>query len=373
MNKIAILLTLPYAVGILLFFLPSPLIEGIYGEKNFAYLNVEYLALVLGALIFTVTPFYLIRKQEQPAPVVMKGDFSPGNGRAAKWYTLVFVLITLLVFSSVRDLATYREAASKYAFLVDMLELYVLIAITKRAELRKAELLAIGYVALLNVLTLRRYALIPFLLLSLYFVFGKLKFKRIARNAVFVILSFLLIQFIRESASDGLPVLTLSSAYVVLPWNRLAMLVSGVTAQPYAGEFFYSFTSVFLPPGLPAGSLVWSDALGIPSKDVLSQDLEYKTIELLKDGYLPINWFTLLGDLYSDMGHWLLIYVGTLASLAALAMRYGQNSPSAKILSAYLFTALMLVGTYNVLMFPRFVWMLIAAAFLSAVPKVRVF
>lgn len=373
MNRVAVFLALPYIVGLALFFVPSLWIEEIYGEKNFAYLNWEYLAIVLGALICTILPFYLVRLK----PVISSQDeksliLSHGSG-PIKTYTIFFVLILLLVASSVTDLESYRDAATKYAFLVDIFELIVISSLAKRTHLRKGELLGITFVAVLNIITLRRYALIPFLLIVLYLIRGKIKFTRIAKNTALVAVSFLVIQFVREASSDGLPVLTLSSAYVILPWNRLAMLVDGIVAQPYAGELFYSFTSLFLPPGLPAGSLMWSDALGMPTKDILSQDLEFKTLQLIKAGYLPINWYTMIGDLYSDMRFWLLLYVGIIASIGAFSMRIDQRFRFMKVISAYLFTALMLTGTYNILMFPRFVWMLIVASCLVAIPKVKLF
>lgn len=375
MNRIVILLALPYALGLALFFLPSSIFFATYGEQNFAYMNSAYLALIIVALISTIAPFYLLKghaPERLPAFEKESNSAAPERG-PVKAYTLFFALIVLLILGSARDLAGFRIAAVKYAFLADILELLVITSLAKRPALRKADLLGIIYVALLNILTLRRYALIPFLLITVYLVRNKVKLTRIAKNSVLVVLSFLLIQFVREAGSEGLSVMTLSSAYFVLPWNRLAMLIDGITFQPFSGTFFYSFTSFYIPPGLPAGSLIWNDALGVPTKDILGQDLEYKTVELLKGGYLPINWFTLLGDLYADMGGWLWLYILSLSGLAALSKRLERHGSAIKVLAAYLFTALMLVGTYNILMFPRFVWMLIAAFCLALIPKIRIF
>lgn len=373
MNKIVLFLAAPYSVGIFLFFCPSIYIERIYGEKNFAYMNGQYFFLVIGALAFTTIPFLLLqRKKTFPQKSLLNASSHRSNG-PSRFYTATFVISIFLLLSSAVDLSSYRENVTGNAFIVDIFEIIVIMSLAKQSDLRRADIMGVVYVAILNVLMLRRYALIPFLLIVFYLIRDKVKLKGIVRNGVLIAIIFLCIQFVREAGGDGLPVLTLSSAYIVLPWNRFAMIISGILEPPFSGHFFYSFTSFFLPPGLPAGSLIWNDGLGVPTKDILSQDLEYKTLHLLKEGYLPINWFTLLGDLYSDMEDYLFIYVGVIAILAALAMRTEHKHVVIKIVAAYTFTALVLVGTYNILMFPRFVWMLIAVAAFSVMPRVRIF
>ena len=239
-------------------------------------------------------------------------------------------------------------------------------SVKKNRKITRSNLIYVLYALIINTVLLRRYAPTPFSLIITYLYKNRITAKITIKTTITLIILFILIRNIRKKWRQYVGN-SFFLAYTFTPWNRLAMLIDNIVYLPFQGQFLYTFMAAFISPVLPAGSLIWSTELPIPDKNILIQDLEQKTQALLEIDYLSINWHTLIGDIYSDLSYYLILYILVVSSLFAFSNKYSHKSTFFNILASYLFSTLMLTGRFNILMFPRTIWMLLLSLTIAVI------